>query len=134
MHGVEELRASEDAARLAGKRRQDLEFGGGEVDRTALPIDAHPRNVEGDARRADYVTGLLGPIAPPEDCSYASNKLPGAERLRDVVVGPELETDQLVDLIIPSGQHHDRQARVAPDRSRDIEPVELGQRKIEDHE
>src|SRR5712691_1631503 len=46
-HGVEELRAREDAAGMPGQRGQELELRGREVDGGAFPRDAQARGVEG---------------------------------------------------------------------------------------
>jgi hypothetical protein len=55
-----------------------------------------------------------------------------AERLGDVVVGAQLEADQLVGLVGAGGQHDDRHRRLAPERTCHIEPIDDRQPEVED--
>jgi hypothetical protein len=64
-----------------------------------------------------------------------ARQLPDREGLGDVVVRPQLQAHHLVDLLAARGQHHDRLVEaLAPQRLADLEPRELGQHDVEDHE
>jgi hypothetical protein len=57
------------------------------------------------------------------------------EWFRDVVLGAELETHDLVDLRAARGQHENgHRATVSPERTQDLEAVEPREHDVEDHE
>ena len=56
------------------------------------------------------------------------------ERLRHVVVGAELETDDPVGLLAAGRQHDHRQARARADPAAELEPVRPGQHEVEHDE
>ena len=75
--------------------------------------------------------------APAEDGPDPGQELPGVERFRQVVVGPQLEPDDPVD-VLPLGREHDdgdrRDLGNGADATADLEPVHPGQHEIEqDH-
>ena len=92
--------------------------------------EVHPDGPEVDHRRQRHPRRL----AAPQDGTDARRQLPQAERLRDVVVRAELQPDDLVDLGVPRRQHHDRDAGFGPDLARHLEPGQLGQHQVEQHE
>ena len=53
------------------------------------------------------------------------HQLVWAERLRDVVVGPQLESDDLIRLVVADGRHDDRQLTVPAKRPRDYRMMHL---------
>ena len=64
----------------------------------------------------------------------AGGQLAQAERLGDVVVGAELEADDLVELRVLGGEHDDGHARLGPDDPADLDPGELGEHEVEQDE
>ncbi len=64
-----------------------------------------------------------------------AHQLPQAERLCEVVVGAELQADDLVDLLVPGGQHEDRRLRPRGAQPPEhLEPVHAGQADVEHDE
>ena len=61
----------------------------------------------------------------------ARDELAGAERLRQVVVGALVETEQLVGLLAARGGHDDRRLRAGVDAAADLDAVEAGQHQVE---
>ena len=61
-------------------------------------------------------------------------ELAQAERLGDVVVGAELQADDLVELGVLGGQHDDRHARFGADDAADLDARQLGQHQVEQDE
>ena len=61
----------------------------------------------------------------------ARDELARVERLRQVVVGADLEPDDLVDVLVASGQHQDRDVGVLADALADLDAVEVGQHQVE---
>ena len=107
---------------------------GGEVDGRAGDLGPHPRHVEDDVAGADRRRPARRPLGPAQDGPDAGDELARAERLGQVVVGAELEPEQLVELVVASGEHHDRDRRVAAQLAGDVEAVEAGQAEVEDDE
>ena len=66
--------------------------------------------------------------------AHPAAELADRERLRDVVVGAELEPEHLVQLVVAGGQHDDRHAARRPQALADLEPVQLRQHQVEHDE
>ena len=66
-----------------------------------------------------------------EDRADARNELARIERLRQVVVGADLESDDLVDVLVARGQHQDRHVGVLADALADLDPVDVGKHQVE---
>ena len=75
--------------------------------------------------------GLLG---PPEDRPDPRRELAQAERLGHVVVGAELEADDLVHLGVLGREHDDRHAGLGPDDPADLDAGQLRQHQVEQDE
>ena len=65
---------------------------------------------------------------------HAGEQLPIRERLRHVIVRPELEAEHLVQLRILRGQHNDRRRQLRPHLAADVHAVLDGQHQIEQDE
>ena len=124
--------AGEDAARARRERRQQLELGRRQLDGRATDLGPHARQVQHDVAGTDRLGGLERPVGPPQDRPDAGHQLARAERLGQVVVGTELETEQLVELVVTGREHHDRDRRVAAQLPGHVEAVEPGQPEVED--
>ena len=72
--------------------------------------------------------------AAAQDGADPRDHLGGAERLDDVVVGAELEADDLVHLGPARGQHHDRHVGAATQLAADVAAVAVGKRQVEHHQ
>jgi hypothetical protein len=95
------------------QRRQELELGRRQVDGRAGHLGPHPRHVQRQVAGSDRLAGLRRALGPAQDRSDPGDQLARREGLGDVVVGPELEAEELVELVVARGQHHDRDRRVA---------------------
>ena len=58
--------------------------------------------------------GRAGPAAAAEHRLHAQDKLSRAERLGDVVVRPDLETEDAVHLLAARGEHQHREPGLLP--------------------
>ena len=63
---------------------------------------------------------------------HARDELARVERLRQVVVGADLEPDDLVDVLVARGEHDDRHVGALADAAADLDPVHVGQVEVED--
>jgi hypothetical protein len=73
-------------------------------------------------------------LLPAQDRANAQRQLAGAERLGDVVVGPELEPDDAIDLLRAGGQHDDRQTgelAIGPNPPADLLPRQVRQHQVQ---
>ena len=68
---------------------------------------------EGVAREALHLA-----VGAPQHGLHARQQLADRERLGHVVVGAELEPEELVDLVVPAGEHEDVRARPVADVAR----------------
>ena len=74
-------------------------------------------------------------VGAPEERLDAAHQLAQAERLRQVVVGAELEADDLVDLVVARREHEDRRLRAGRTHAAEhLEAVDAGQADVEDDE
>ena len=100
---------------------------------TVPPTSARIRGRSRTTSPARIVSAGLGrPIGAAQDRADPCDELARAERLGQVVVGAELEPEELVQLVVARRQHHDRDRRVAPQLAGDVEAVEAGQAEVED--
>jgi len=71
-----------------------------------------------------------------QDGADARQELPRVERLGEVVVGPELEADDLVDVVALGGEHDDgdgRRSGRGPEPAAHLQAVDSGQHHVEQH-
>ena len=68
---------------------------------------------------------------PPERHPKAGIQLVDAERLGDVVVGTALQGLDLLALLVPAGQDHDRRRRLAPDAAHESSPSMSGRPEVQ---
>src|SRR5262249_51636287 len=71
---------------------------------------------------------------PPQQGTHATAELADRERLRDVVVGAQLQAEHLVELVVASGEHDDRHSALGTQTAADLEPVDPRQHHIEHDE
>ena len=124
-----------DLARVAEEEREQVERLRLDRQRLAVAqqavageVDLDPPRSTTGRRRLDR-DALLG---SPEEGPDPGRQLAQAERLRDVVVGAQLEPDDLVELGVLGRQHHDRHARLGPDDPADLDAGQLGQHEVEE--
>ena len=80
--------------------------------------------------------GPLGPgaVDPAQERVDPGDELPGAERLRHVVVGADAEPDDEVVLGVAGGEHEHRDRPVGLDALAHLEAVEAGEHEVEHDE
>ena len=83
----------------SARQREQVELLRGQRDLDV--VDAHPPRAPVDLQRPVPLraAGVAGGRAPAGDGADARQQLAEAERLHQVVVGPELEADDTVDLL-----------------------------------
>src|SRR3954452_18057272 len=132
---LQQHRAAEDASRRAGEDREDLELDVGQLDGRAAHLhvtlgEVHPQLAVLERRVEVVVAGAK--VGAAEDRLHAAAELAHRERLGDVVVGPELEAQHLVELLRLGGEHDDRNGSPRAQRATYLEAVDLRQHHVED--
>ena len=95
---------------MRGERPQELELDIGQLNCSAVDLDAAAPDVDHQAVRADHVLLAVeaGDRGPAQERADATAELSDRERFRDVVVRAQLEPHHLVELVVPGGEHDDR--------------------------
>ena len=137
---LHDLEAAEDLAGALGEQPQDLELGAGQVDGLAADGDEVAGKVDRHVAGVDALAVLLSDtacpieLAPAELGAHAAEQLADAERLRHVVVGADLEADDLVDLGVLRRQQDDRNGAAAADVAADVEAAAARHHDVEDEQ
>jgi len=66
-----------------------------------------------------------------QDRLHPGDELAGVERLRQVVVGPHLEPDDLVNVLVAGGQHQDRNVPALADPPANLDAVHVRKHQVE---
>ena len=102
------------------------------VSSTVGVADLHLARVAAHGDRPEReLVGLRALLGAAEDRLDPRGELARRERLRDVVVGAELEADDPVGLLVAGGQHDHRHGRALAHLAADVEPVHPGQADVE---
>ncbi len=118
---------------MGSEIRQQVELLGSEFDAdtpqqdiTSGRIDDQPFELEAGARR--------GRLGTPQHASHPSGQLARRERLGDVVIGAELETQHPIGLLPACGEQDDRQGTRPAQLLQDAETVPGWEHHIQDQQ
>src|SRR6478736_1324336 len=130
---IEQALAREDDARMLEEAGEEVELLARELDQCAA--DGHLVGVapQDDLARGEHLL-LVPALGTTEDRLDPGRQLAGRERLRDVVVGAELEAGDAVRLLVAGSEHDDRNLRAGADLAADFEAVHAGQADVEHDE
>ena len=90
--------------------------------------------VEHDVTEAELLRRDDTCLCPAEHASHTRCELARRERLRDVIVGTELEADDAICFLAAGGEHDHRQLRARSDPAAQVEAVRPGKHHVEDDE
>src|SRR5437870_11117678 len=96
-----------------------------------VALGVHLDGADNQVARFALVDGHAG---PPELRPDPRDQLPHGERLGDIVVRPDLQARHLVGLGVLGGQDDDRDLGLPPDDPAQVEPVDVRQHEVEDHQ
>src|SRR6266852_8868471 len=129
---MEQRLAAHDFVGVIEEVAKDAELALREIDRQIALRRLIFSKIELDVAERDLFAGG-GALRPSHHRFQPRQKLHEAERLRDVVVGAELQADDLVDLLPARGEHDDRRVVATPAQlAADVEAALLRQHHIED--
>ena len=130
---LEQLVAREHEAAVVEQLPEQVELLRRELD--LLLADAHlaAAGVDRQVAVAELLALDLAALGrrAAEDRLHAGDELARVERLRQVVVGADLEPDDLVDVLVARGQHQDRHVRALADAPADLDPVDVREHQVE---
>ncbi|KIX78571.1 hypothetical protein SF12_08360 [Streptomyces sp. MBRL 601] len=129
---VDELHPGQHASGVAQQHLQEVELLERQVDLAAgdgdhVPVDVHPHRAGLQGLRY----GLLRFAPAAQHGADAGDQLARGEGLGDVVVGPYLQPDDLVDLAVLGGDHDHRHVGAAAQLAADLGAGESGQHQVE---
>lgn len=77
--------------------------------------------------------GSTGASAP-QDCPHPRHQFARVERLRQIIVGAELQTENPIHILSTRRENQHGRVRSGAQFAQDVEPAHAGQQKIENHE
>ena len=112
-------------------RRSSPRMAGGSA---PIPPDGPAGHVQLDVcSDADEISRRCGALRSAQHRPHPRHQLLRAERLRQIVVGAQLQADQLVRLLGPRGQHDDRDLSFAAQGAGDVQAIQSGQSQVQHH-
>ena len=127
----EEELSRENLPRSPGQLEEEPELGRGQLDPLTSPPHLVAGRVDLECPDGEHLLRRIF-TRSPHDRPRPGDELGQLERLRDVVVGAELEPDDHVDRVAPGRQHHDRNPALTADLAAHLEAVELRKHHVED--
>jgi len=137
-HPVDELPAGQHPARVAHQVFQEVELLERQRHRTTSHGDGVPLDIQAYRSRLEHPSSPI-PVelrihAPTQHCADPGDELPRRVRLCDVVVGAQLQTEDLVDLAVAGGHHDHRDARAQPQLLTHLGAAHPGQHQIQQND
>ena len=128
----QDLVAGEDQALVADQVAEQLELTGGELHRAALEDDLVAGRVDGEAAQVSGARDRIRVgVGAAQDRLDPGDQLAGRERLGHVVVGAELEAEDLVGLLLLAVTTMIGTLPPAMQRPGHLEPVHARQHQVE---
>ena len=129
---AEQALSVQDQALVAHEGSEEVELLGAQRDRFLGDRHLASQRVEADVADLEDGLGSDGALAAPEDGLDAGDQLSRVEGLRDVVVGADLEADDLVDVVVAGGEDDDGNVGCLAQLFADGEAVHLRHHYVED--
>ena len=99
---------------------------------TAGRDEATRFEVELERARAQHRLLGLEAAGTAQLCTQAGGDLQHRQRLDHIVIGAGVEPRNARRLVAAGGQHDDRDRRLAPDATNQLQPVDLGQHRVDE--
>src|SRR5579871_3108657 len=140
--GVHQVIPALHETRALRQRLQQQKFGDRQLDRLAVPQAVVPRRVQREASAADRLAwrgrrcaGIaIGRAGAPQNGLHPLDEQTLAERLVDVVVGAEVEAQDLVDLLVLRSEDDHRKLRGLPQAPQHLHAVHARHLYVQDGE
>jgi len=130
----EQAVTGQDDAGIAGEGGEQVELPRSQPEIAVRDRCLPPARIDAQGPNLHRPAAACRRLGSTEDGLDPGDERPGVERLRDVVVGTQLETDDRVDVIVAGRQHEHGGIAAATDLATDLQPVDLRQHEVQDHE
>ena len=132
---VDELHPGQHAPRVAEQNLEQLKLLERQLHLLAadghdMPVDVHPDRT----RLHDRADRLTDVAAAAQHCPHPGDQLAGRERLGHVVVRPQLQADDLVDLTVLRSQHDHGYVGPLPQAPAHLAARQTGQHEVKQHQ
>ena len=132
-HAVEELLARKGETDVVGQERQQIELAGrqrhGGAGMTRLP----PSQVHLEFTQRNHFLRRRTLPRPPQYGPHPRHQFPRRERLDQIIISPELQPENAVDLVVAGGEKKDRHVAAGADFTAHRETVAgAGKADVED--
>ena len=130
---LEQLVARQHEAAVVEQLPEQVELLRRELDLLAADRRLAAAGVDAQVAVRDHLGLELAALrrGAPQDRLDPRDELARVERLRQVVVGADLEPDDLVDVLVARGQHQDRHVGALAQPLADLDPVDVRQHQVE---
>ena len=127
---IEKLRATQDPSGTFHQSGQQPTFLGSDRYGVTTAGDFHGRLVEFQIVKFQHLVGK-GRMRSPEKRANAADQLAWGKRLRDIVVGPDVEAERAVSFLAAGAEHDDR--KLAGFGARAQRPANVDSRHMRHH-
>src|SRR3990172_7799561 len=133
-HALEQLVTGQHEPLVVEELPEEVELLRGELHLHPVDRDLAAAGVDAEQAVLDHLALELAPLwrRAAQDRLDAGDELARVERLGQVVVCPDLEPDDLVDVLVAGGKHEDGDVRPLADAPADVDPVQVGEHEVED--
>jgi hypothetical protein len=121
------------SARPSGQERQEVELDSGQVDFLVAMMNPALLQIYSIVTERQLLV-VFAPVHPSQQHLDPGDEFAHAERLGEVVVGADAESDQHVGLVAAGRQHQHRDRPLGLDAPADLESVEPRQHHIQNHQ
>ena len=135
-HALEQLVAGQHEAAVVEQLPEQVELLGRETDLFVNNVNLALARVDREVAMTELLRLALPALrrGAAQDALDSRDELARVERLRHVVVGADLEPDDLVDVLIARGEHQDRNVGALADPAAELDAVSVGKIEVEDDE
>ncbi|KAK0339226.1 hypothetical protein LTR94_035446, partial [Friedmanniomyces endolithicus] len=99
--------AVQDLAGIAGQQEQQVELGSGELQQRALQVHVAGGRIDAQFTEAQGAIAWLDPSVATQVGTQPGQQHPRFDRLADVIIGAQFQSQHLVDVVGAGGQHAD---------------------------
>jgi hypothetical protein len=133
-HALEKLVARQHEAAVVQQLPEQVELLRRELDLLVADVHLAAAGVNDQVAVSELsaLALLAGGRSPSEDRLHARDELARVERLREVVVGADLEPDDLVHVLVAGRQHQDRHVGGLADPPAHLDAVDVREHQVED--
>jgi hypothetical protein len=129
---LQELLATENESAVLGQGEEQIKFLGAQVDRPRGEAHFPPGRIHRQVTELDRGRVRPLPLPAPQDRFDARHQFVWVERLGQVIIGAKLQAQDLIDILIPGGQHQDRSRILrSPQTTANLEAIQFREHDVQ---